>query len=668
MSILKYFIFGFFLTINLCLKAQNKELITFHTEGKIHLKWIGIQDSEVLAYEVYRKTEKEDWQKVNKNPIEINFESKEIQAILKHKINLFLSIFELEKPEDFNLSTYQKLMQNQMNWDFLQSMSIINSEFSKVLALQFVDENIPQNQKVKYLIKYLKNNKIQEYLESEWLETNQVEKLPQMQAFEAIGESNQVLLKWKKEKQEIENQKIVGYNLYRSTEILGNYILVNPLPILPMKIQEKDSLIWGNKEQYLDKYLSNNQIYYYKIKVINAFGIEGKPSKILEVKTQSQEKLLPPSKFKIEQIRNALQFSWDSVSGNILGYEIYKAIGEKKSFKLVYPKSKALLNQNNTWLDGKIQAGEKYYYFIKTINQAQIAGFSSDTILIEIPNTKLLAAPKNVQAIGEKGFVKLNWDKNTEANLLGYEIERSSDKNFENRFIIHKSILKENNFIDSLPEYSEIRYGYLVYAIDKNYKRSLPSKMIYTKVKDITAPQKPFIIDLENKNNIIKISWIKNRENDLESYKIYQSKENVNNFQVIQEINNSFAVVKIKESGKYYFAISAKDKSGNESEKSNILSIDVDLEAKPKPPKNGKIKIENNRAILTWEASESKNIKGYLITRINLKTNETIDLKELKADELTYTDKFFKKYLKYHYEIRSINQAWTMSEPLLIKN
>lgn len=97
--------------------------------------------------------------------------------------------------------------------------------------------------------------------------------------------------------------------------------------------------------------------------------------------------------------------------------------------------------------------------------------------------------------------------------------------------------------------------------------------------EDFTAPSPPKNITVINGDKTAELFWKKNPENDVSGYNIYYSYSYNGKYTLIgSSSTNSFVDVGIRNGVKYYYAVTAYDYNGNESE----LSYDV-VYAVPRP-------------------------------------------------------------------------------------
>jgi fibronectin type 3 domain-containing protein len=93
--------------------------------------------------------------------------------------------------------------------------------------------------------------------------------------------------------------------------------------------------------------------------------------------------------------------------------------------------------------------------------------------------------------------------------------------------------------------------------------------------KDTFAPQPPKgLISVAGKD-VLSISWDANTEDDLEGYRVWRREEGAMEFRLLTEnpIKESAYNDRVVEKGKWYtYSVTALDKDGNESQKSESVT------------------------------------------------------------------------------------------------
>lgn len=137
--------------------------------------------------------------------------------------------------------------------------------------------------------------------------------------------------------------------------------------------------------------------------------------------------------------------------------------------------------------------------------------------------------------------------------------------------------LTSNNFLDvRLDEMTS--YSYKLHTVDLNGNRS-PGVIVNFKtsfIPDSIPPVPPINLVIQNGNGSGKVSWLKNSESDLDGYHVYLDGVKVTN----KPIKNDYFSFKGLDNGTTYdVQVTAVDWSGNESVKSETVTLIPDLSA-----------------------------------------------------------------------------------------
>lgn len=241
-----------------------------------------------------------------------------------------------------------------------------------------------------------------------------------------------------------------------------------------------------------------------------------------------------------------------------------------------------------TYTDNLELAGQpvRLRYAIRFVNDAGQKAAFSNFLLIE-PTAKIANAPASLSVKITEPSLILKWnapqenvDGSTPVNVLGYNIYRSSGEG-NNFAVLNKTPLTETEFADGFFEFGQ-KYKYLVRTVSLGANgapvESLDSQIIEITPVDSFAPSAPEAITVAAAPNNISIFFAVNPEKDIAGYRIYRT-ENQNlpkeQWQLLTPsllTTNTFQD-KTVESGKtYYYYLTAVDKTGNISERSEVVS------------------------------------------------------------------------------------------------
>ncbi len=169
-------------------------------------------------------------------------------------------------------------------------------------------------------------------------------------------------------------------------------------------------------------------------------------------------------------------------------------------------------------------------------------------------------------AYATDGEAALVWRSNSEADLQGYNIYRSTDST---NFILAGST-SDNYYYDDSLQYNETYY-YKITATDIWNDESLPTKIVSAKPINRYAPSIPAGLSINARNYqdsiSIYLSWNPNYESDIAGFNIYRSKErnfNADSTTLIHFTSdiNYTDTLNLSLYQEYYYKIKAVDKGG----------------------------------------------------------------------------------------------------------
>lgn len=304
------------------------------------------------------------------------------------------------------------------------------------------------------------------------------------------------------------------------------------------------------------------------------------------------------------------------------------------------------------FIDYNLEVGKEYNYKIVYVDsRMRVKDSLSKKILVKevypVAPTKLKAIP------GDKN-VKLTWDYqkwkgNFEDLAVQFKIYRKSGGE-EFRSVLDRPLIRD----DEVPrEYTDWwleenkQYSYYITAVDPIGRESQPSEIISVVLKDITPPAIPQNLIAEAGDAVIALSWNMSLELDVAGYNVYRTKGLDQKFEKINigvvPIERPFYFDSTAQNGvQYFYAVSALDKSGNESKLSNPVGSIAEDRTPPDPPTNLIYKIENRIIKLSWSSAKARDVEGYHIYRgENVEVQPRITIKPIKIT--TFADSGYQK-------------------------
>jgi len=649
--------------------AESQELLTYMDQDGIHLRWQGYDRGLYEGYQVYRKDiQSNDWQLLSDELITVKTSEEDILETLSYQAGLYYAMFSREKVEgDISVGDIISLRNKDQEHPIFGVLCLINYKFGEVLGEIYLDKSAIIGKQYEYRIDVVVNGVGSAHSQSSLLDPYGFESMPSVNALEAKVDNEQVSLSWDKHVEEMKLGDVVSYNIYQSDSEDGSFEKINNYNQLSVNVSANGKKTDDGKDGYLDKYLENGKEYYYRVKAMNAFGIEGPSSVTIKAIPEDQSTPLPPTELNSRQLGEQVQLSWECEDENVSAFEVFISKEKEGNYKSVH-QTQRFKNGKNIWLLTDYLSGDESFVYIVSENRAGNKSEASSILRIYYLDRKAPSAPKGVQAIAkEGGEIVITWNKNTEKDILGYDVERASDNAFKTRFLLNSKTLSETAYTDELPETSQTTYGYVVYAIDLSENRSEASEIVKARLPDHVPPQVPFFNSLEDDGNTVVLGWTKSIDEDFHHFEIERSLFKEANYEKIGESTENWFENSVEEDGRYYYRVRSVDESGNASEPSAVLSFNYEAKKTPDTPASGEVKKEGRNLKITWSEVTHKGVKGYLVTRINLSNGQKLDVADLRANTPEYLDLYSDISVEYEYHIRTYDEKWRESRPLVLK-
>jgi hypothetical protein len=277
-------------------------------------------------------------------------------------------------------------------------------------------------------------------------------------------------------------------------------------------------------------------------------------------------------------------------AGDIVGFRIFRAdvvpgrrrlrYKEHAAIDLAAPGMTEVRNGTVTWRDPGLQYGRVYAYRIKA-NSAKgwSSAYSEEVHAAPLPT---LAAPKDLSASAGDSAVTLAWravttksDGSTHEGFVGYNVYRGTAAGQEAGKPVNGEPVRTNGYTDPTAV-NDTTYFYRVRAVDSPvvpWKESLDSNEASATPRDRTPPAPPAGITVVPGIGRVFLTWKENQEPDLAGYFVYRTDRRGGEYERLTDkpVNRStFSDETVKQGKTYWYAITAVDKSGNESGRSQV--------------------------------------------------------------------------------------------------
>lgn len=224
----------------------------------------------------------------------------------------------------------------------------------------------------------------------------------------------------------------------------------------------------------------------YAIRFVNDSGQKAAFSNYLLIEPTARV-ANPPEALTIKITEPSLLINWqapqENVDGskpvNILGYNVYRAVGDGNSFTVL---NKTPITETS-FADGFFDFGQKYKYLIRTISLGA-NGEPVESLDSKIAETTPIdsfapSAPEAITVAAAPNNISIFFAVNPEKDIAGYRVYRTENQNLpkEQWQLLTTNLLAANTFQDKTVESGKTYYYYLT-AVDKAGNVSQSSEVV----------------------------------------------------------------------------------------------------------------------------------------------------------------------------------------------
>ena len=443
-----------------------------------------------------------------------------------------------------------------------------------------------------------------------------------------------------------------AYIIERSTDG-KNFQSLSDFPIVVSSEEPNPSQAF-----YVDSLDNNEQMYYYRLRGISAFGEEGPNSEIVSGQGQDDLSglLVIQSATVINQNQVVLQWQFpDQYLSNLAGFIVKRAPKTNGVYEQVHA---GLLDKNQMSFQDQ-PPYQNNYYQVEGIDENGKTLVQSFPYLAQLEDNTPPIVPQGLQGfVDSLGVVRLTWESNTEKDLKGYRIF-SMNSATEEPVEITQNILTVPAFTDTIQLKTLTReIFYQVVAVDQNFNNSDYSVALKLERPDIIPPTQPVFLKNEFQNGEVKLSWVNSTSTDIDYYELFRlelDNKGTTYFISLKKWSPTDTLTEYRDTISnpnltYQYQLEVYDKSRN---KSRALSDPVVLaNGFKKAPEQLQAKIdpEQNAIQLSWEYPNQQ-IRKVIIYR-SLGTDNFRLYQSIQGDIKTFTDKDIKNNETYTYRIK----------------
>ncbi|WP_304511313.1 discoidin domain-containing protein [Desulfopila sp. IMCC35008] len=411
---------------------------------------------------------------------------------------------------------------------------------------------------------------------------------------------------------------LAGYNLYRNSNKLNTSLLTDN------SYSDSDTVLGGD--------------YSYQITAVDKSGKESTRS---DTATATAGKPAPPSGITASSGNGEVLLSWNTNSETDLkGYKIYQIdnAASQEDVALISSGATASADVNSAMLIDGITTNNKNYAY----------GFFPTNMVVDLGKVYSLGAIGIHLWDGDGRFYRYTVAISTDGINYQQVIDRSSGQHsgyiedtiddVQGRYIKINGLYNSANagfyvkeikafpvsplkLIDSLITNTTYNvtglnngdeYQFVLRAFDSFGNTSHKSGIVVGIPDDGIAPVSPTGLSiLDPGDNTLDLSWAANTENDLAGYNLYRNSNKLNTSLLT---DNSYSDSDTVLGGDYSYQITAVDKSGKESTRSDTATATA---GKPAPPSGITASSGNGEVLLSWNTNSETDLKGYKIYQID---------------------------------------------------
>ncbi len=395
--------------------------------------------------------------------------------------------------------------------------------------------------------------------------------------------------------------------------------------------------------------------YYYRIRGVNIFGEDSKPSNVIELNNYQVIKSYPNID-TIKTILNKMVFvKWkmldDKETPLIKNFILARANKDVGPYTNIYQAKSAL-----QYIDKEPLPNNFYKVMAITQYDDTLQSFSR---MIYLNDTIAPVVPKNLKAlVDKKGNVTVTWSKNTDQDLAGYRIFKANELHEEFVSTTEKFIT-DTVFTEKLPLNNLAHHLYYsITATDKNYNSSQKATPFKLRRPDTIAPVKPIITDVKLLQQGIKLFFSPSKSEDVELHTLTRSnvkdksQKTILQFIPKDTVTKSFIDTSAVLGESYTYTLIAFDEDEN---KAISLTRYVIFETGFRPKMKdltAKVDLEKRKIYLNWDVYD-KDVEKYVLYRAS-ETDPYIVVGTLEGKETAFIDKELSIGNVYSYKIKAV--------------
>jgi fibronectin type 3 domain-containing protein len=291
---------------------------------------------------------------------------------------------------------------------------------------------------------------------------------------------------------------LAGYNVYRAIAADGFFTKLTATP--------------RTSSDYSDTAAPAGFPSFYRVTAVDKSGNESSPVAASGTRRDGV-KPAAPTGATVTGSGTTFTVDWAAnAEADLAGYVVSRATSSGGT----YTKVTSSPITATSFTDNKVPVGVTPYYKITAVD---FSGNSSSATTVTLPDTTAPAAVRSIKVTTSTGSVKLDWSSNSEKDLAGYNVYRSSAADGTYTKLTTSPRTSSDYTDTSAP--AGVPSFYRVTAVDKSGNESSPVAASGTR-KDGVKPAAPTGATVTGSGTTFTVDWAENRDSDLAGYLVYR--------------------------------------------------------------------------------------------------------------------------------------------------
>lgn len=589
------------------------------------------------GYNVYRKTESEEWELLTSTPVYPVQNGFELKNNLGDLFEFISDEMGIDDAQRVFLSLRSSTGQN----------LVIHSavpEIALQLGRAFIDEEAPIGNQVSYRFEIVDDlgRPTGQLIQGSGNLTPQKPAPPKIVLAE--HSSSTVTLEWSypTRDESPETKDVIRFKTFYK-DLQSGFVTDATNAVLVRRVGESEF-----KKFITVPYLNREYEFW-----VEAFDYSGQSSgKSETIRLMIEDNVSPPIISNVEadvNENNQGVISWPvSTELDLAGYRMYVARGDEEEYTLL---SEELLPPLQTfYVHEQAEPGTQYRYAVTAVDTNGNEGPLSNPANVYIwdyTTPSEVTALEAVYNVDQKS-ITLTWAPGEEyRSLRTYQILRRQSNPAAGQIYdqLNQTSHKEEQFVDEGYDNDGFRDGvffeYAVVAVSQNGNRS---DTVWTEIQipDLNPPNPPTAVQTRMRNGErIQVSWNASGSGDVTSYRLYRQEADMNDRMLLIEQPRGeryFRDDSIDLNIAYIYSVAAVDSVGNESDATVADTIRALRLHPPERTRNVQALHTEEGVILQWQVLDSSQVDGFKIYRSDIATGVYQPIGETEAGQYRFID------------------------------